>query len=119
MSETATNAIDSTPSDSAASESAPAKSLLEVTMAGAIALAKDSDSYDQATEQFEALLSQIEADNPTATPLLRQLWKEFISGRRAAAFWETMSDAERGLSEKMTASTIQLKQNYMRLIQEQ
>jgi len=102
-----------------AAEPTSTKSLLEVMMSGAIALAKDSDSYDQATEQFEALLSQIEADNPTATPLLRQLWKEFISGRRAAAFWETMSDAERGLSEKMTASTIQLKQNYMRLIQEQ
>ncbi len=104
---------------SATAEAAPKKSLLEVTMAGAIALAKDSDSYDQATAQFEALLEQIEAENPTATPLLRQLWEEFIGGRRAAAFWEVMSDAERDLSAKMTASTVQLKQNYMRLIQEQ
>jgi len=112
-------APESTAAKSDSTESASAKNLMEVMMAGAIALAKDSDSYDQATEQFEALLGQIEADNPTATPLLRQLWKEFIAGRRSAAFWETMSDAERGLSEKMAASTIQLKQNYMRLIQEQ
>lgn len=102
-----------------APNAAPAKSLLEVTFAGVIALAKDSGNYDQANEQFEAILSQIEADNPTATPLLKLLWKEFINSRRAATFWETVSDAEKDLSDKMTASTIQLKQNYMRLMQEQ
>lgn len=113
MSETASDIPEST------SETAPEKSLMEVTLAGAITLVKQGNSYAQATEQFEALLRQVEAESPTAAPLLKQLWQEFISGQRAAAFWETMSDAEKELSDKMSASNIQLKQNYMRLIQEQ
>ena len=77
------------------------------------------DSYEQAHDQFKALLSQIEADAPAVAPLLEQLWKEYISVKRSADFWQVMSDAEKGLSEQMSATNIQLKQNYMRLIQEQ
>mgnify|MGYP001111715548 CR=1 FL=1 len=105
--------------ESATSESTPAtKSLLEVTLSGAIALAKSGDN-DQASEQFEALLSQVEAESPAAAPLLKRLWQEYLSVQRSAAFWEVMSDAEKDLSDKMSATHIQLKQNYMRLIQEQ
>ncbi|MEL6489305.1 MAG: hypothetical protein AAFV85_00400 [Cyanobacteria bacterium J06634_6] len=106
-------------SESGSSEAAAEKSLLEITLAGAIALVKQGDSYDQATEQFEALLGQVKASSPDVAPLLQQLWKEYLSVQRSAEFWQVMSDAEKGLSEKMTASNIQLKQNYMRLIQEQ
>ncbi len=95
------------------------KSLLEVTLDGAIALAKDGSNYPQATAQFEALLAQIEPAHPDIAPLLKTLWQEYISTQRSASFWESMSDAEKGLSEKMSESNIQLKQNYMRLIQEQ
>ncbi len=95
------------------------KSLLEVTLDGAIALAKSSGNYPQATVQFEALLAQIESAHPEIAPLLKTLWQEYISTQRSASFWESMSDAEKGLSEKMSESNIQLKQNYMRLIQEQ
>ncbi|MGB3788177.1 MAG: hypothetical protein WA949_09210 [Phormidesmis sp.] len=95
------------------------KSLLEVTLDGAIALAKDGSNYPQATTQFEALLAQIEPAHPEIAPLLKTLWQEYISTQRSASFWESMSDAEKGLSEKMSESNIQLKQNYMRLIQEQ
>ncbi|KPQ37318.1 MAG: hypothetical protein HLUCCA11_02460 [Phormidesmis priestleyi Ana] len=95
------------------------KSLLEVALAGAIALAKDSKNYAQASEQFTAITAQIEQDSPEAAKLLRQLWKEYLSAQRSALFYESLSNAEAGLSEKMTANTIQLKQNYMRLIQEQ
>ncbi len=95
------------------------KSLLEVTLEGAIALAKDNNNYPQATTQFEALFAQIESDNPDIAPLLKTLWKEYISAQRSATFWQSLSDAEKGLSEQMSASNIQLKQNYMRLIQEQ
>ncbi|MGB3574249.1 MAG: hypothetical protein WA783_22265 [Phormidesmis sp.] len=106
--------------ESATSESTPTtKNLLEVTLSGAIALAKSGDSYGQASEQFEALLSQVEAESPAAAPLLKRLWQEYLSVQRSAAFWEVMSDAEKDLSDKMSATTIQLKQNYMRLIQEQ
>ena len=95
------------------------KSLLEVTLDGAIALAKEGRNYPQATTQFEALLAQIEPAHPDVAPLLKTLWREYLSTQRSAAFWESMSDAEQNLSEKMSASNIQLKQNYMRLIQEQ
>lgn len=105
--------------ESASSEPTPAKSLLEVALAGAIALTKQGESYDQATEQFEALLAQVKEESPKVAPLLELMWKEYISVQRSAEFWQVMSDAEKGLSDKMTASNIQLKQNYMRLIQEQ
>ena len=98
---------------------APSKSLLEVTLAGAIALAKDGKNYDAATEQFSAIASQVENDSPDAAILLKQLWEEYVSVQRSATFYESLSDAEAGLSEKMAQSNIQLKQNYMRLIQEQ
>ncbi len=104
--------------NSATSEPAE-KSLLEVAMSGAIALAKDGKNYGQATEQFEALLSQMKSESPMAVTLLKQLWKEYIAVQRSAMFYESLSDAEAGLSEKMAQSNIQLKQNYMRLIQEQ
>ncbi len=100
-------------------EQAPEKSLLEVTLSGAISLAKDGKNYEQADSQFEALLPQVKAESPEAAKLLKQLWKEYLSVQRSAMFYESLSDAEAGLSEKMAKSNIQLKQNYMRLIQEQ
>ena len=105
-------------SDQKASEET-SKSLLEVTLDGAIALAKESGNYRQATTQFEALLAQLDSDHSAIVPLLNTLWKEYLSARRSAAFWQSMSDAEKDLSDKMSESNIQLKQNYMRLIQEQ
>lgn len=98
---------------------APKRSLLEVTLSGAIALAKEGKNYTQATEQFEALLEQVQVDSPAVATLLNQLWQEYISVQRSAMFYESLSDAEAGLSEKMAQSNIQLQQNYMRLIQEQ
>lgn len=103
-------------SDSATEQ---AKSLLEVALSGAIALIKSGQNYDQANTQFEALATQLEADSPEASKLLKQLWKEYVAVQRAAVFYESLSDAEAGLSEKMAESNIQLKRNYMRLVQEQ
>lgn len=112
----------STPSTSAPqTEPQPEQpqSLLEVALSGAIALAKDGHNYEQANTQFEALVAQLESDSPEAGKLLKQLWKEYISVQRAAVFYESLSDAEAGLSEKMAESNVQLKRNYMRLVQEQ
>jgi hypothetical protein len=95
------------------------KSLLEVTLSGAIALARSGKNYDQAAEQFAAIVAHLEKDAPEATVLLKQLWSEYISVQRSALFYEGLSSAEAGLSEKMAESNIQLQQNYMRLIQEQ
>ncbi|MEL6937888.1 MAG: hypothetical protein AAFO84_01705 [Cyanobacteria bacterium J06598_1] len=106
-------------SNDAIAASSESKSLQEVALSGAIALAKTGENIEQANEQFEALLAQVKADGSNAAPLLKLLWKEYVSGQRSAAFWQVMSDAEKDLSDKMSATNIQLKQNYMRLIQEQ
>lgn len=100
------------------SKDAP-KSLLETTLLGAIALAQSGRNYDQAAEQFAAVVSQVESESSEAATLLKRLWKEYISVQRSAVFYEGLSDAEAGLSEKMAESNIQLKRNYMRLVQEQ
>lgn len=97
----------------------PQKSLLEVTLAGAIALSQDATNHAQANEQFEAVLAQIQNESPTAALLLKQIWTEYLAAQRSAKFYEGLSGAEAGLSEKMVKSNIQLKQNYLRLIQEQ
>ncbi len=97
----------------------PQKSLLEITLAGAIALSQDAINHAQANEQFEAVLAQIQNESPTAALLLKQLWTEYLAAQRSATFYEGLSGAEAGLSEKMVKSNIQLKQNYLRLIQEQ
>lgn len=94
-------------------------SLLEVSLSGAIALAKDAKNYEQANVQFEALLAQVSAESPTVAPLLQQLWKEYVGVQRSATFYESLSDAEKDLSDRMAKSNIQLQQNYMRLVQEQ
>lgn len=88
-------------------------------MAGAIALAKNGQNAKQATQQFEAILEEVEAESPKGATLLKQLWEEYVSVQRSATFWESMSDAEKELSEKMAESNIQLQRNHLRLIQEQ
>lgn len=95
------------------------KSLLETSLSSAIALTKDIQNESEATAQFEAILTEVREQSPIAAKLLNQLWQEYVSVRRSASFWEGMSDAEKGLSEKMAESNVQLQRNYMRLVQEQ
>ena len=95
------------------------QNIWEVALSGAIALAKNGKNYGQASSQFEAIAAQVAVESPEASQLLKQLWKEYISVQRSAVFYESLSEAEAGLSEKMAESTIQLKRNYMRLVQEQ
>ncbi|MGC1308368.1 MAG: hypothetical protein WA885_14175 [Phormidesmis sp.] len=97
----------------------PKQSLLKTTLSGAMALARENNNYAQANEQFEAVVNQIESDPSEAATLLKQIWKEYISVQRSANFYESLSSAEADLSQKMAKSNVQLKQNYMRLIQEQ
>lgn len=85
----------------------------------AIALAEDMATHDAAKARFQELHAQLEATNPDAAHLLQILWERHIRLQRSAAFWQQISDAEKELSQRMTETSIQLKQNYMRLIQEQ
>lgn len=94
-------------------------SIFQTALKGAIALSHDVKTHPQAREQFEELYAQLAAENPGMADLLKQLWDEYITLQRSAAFWQSMSDAEKELSQKMTESNLQLQQNYLRLVQEQ
>lgn len=89
------------------------------TLQNCLELAQELAQHDRANQSFEALRSQLEFNNPEAALLLSQVWKELISARRSEAFWQQICNVERDLTEKMTASHVQLQQNYLRLIQEQ
>lgn len=112
--------LSNTPQSPAASsgEKEAEKSLIETSLSSAIALTKDNN-LQSASDQFEAIVTQVSAESPTAAKLLRQLWQEYTSAQRSAFFWENMSDAEKDLSDKMTQNNVQLQRNYMRLVQEQ
>ncbi len=97
----------------------PSISSLSTTLEAAIAAAKNIKHHPQANAQFEVLYTQLQPESETAALLLQQLWQEFISAQRSAAFWEEISEAEKAMSDHIAQANIQLKQNYMRLIQEQ
>jgi hypothetical protein len=75
--------------------------------------------YAEADQAFTQLKEQLATDDPLAAEMLELLWDEMLSARRSASFWEQLSDIERQFTEHMTASHVQLQQNYLRLIQEQ
>lgn len=85
----------------------------------ATTLAKEVSTHPQSREQFEALYQQIRAENEVHAELLKQLWEELLVCRRSATFWQEMSDVEKAMSDSMAQANIQLKQNYLRLVQEQ
>jgi hypothetical protein len=92
---------------------------LETQLAEAIALVHSQQNYEQANDSFASLLARIETESPTTAPLIKRIWEEFVRAHRSATFYESLSDAEAGLADKMAKNSIQLKQNYLRLVQEQ
>ncbi|NJN21931.1 MAG: hypothetical protein HC812_13035 [Leptolyngbya sp. RL_3_1] len=51
--------------------------------------------------------------------MMQLLWREYVASRRSATFWQELCQVEKHLSERITESHIQLRQNYLRLMQEQ
>lgn len=82
------------------------------------ALAQDPRTHAAANQGFTELLDSVADDSP-AFELLKLLWKEVLTARRSAAFWEQISDVEKEMSERITQDHLQLHQNYLRLVQEQ
>jgi hypothetical protein len=82
------------------------------------ALAGNPTQRQVATAAFTELSAGM-TDDPAIAELLKALWTEVLSARRSEAFWQQMSDAEKGLSDRVAADHINLQQNHMRLIQEQ
>jgi hypothetical protein len=85
----------------------------------AIDLAQAIDSHHQAEAAFQELLTDVQKHNALAASLLQRLWEEYLSSQRSSLFWEQLSTVEKQLSDQLTESHLQLKQNYLRLIQEQ
>jgi len=84
-----------------------------------IKLAQSLKTHERAKEQFRQWRDRLAQDNPQVADLLTLLWEESIRANRSALFWEELSNVEKELSDRMTQETIQLQQNYLRLVQEQ
>ena len=85
----------------------------------AIGLAQTVQQHPEAHQAFQDMLGELETQSPEAAALLAQLWKEYISSKRSSLFWEQLSEVEKNLSDRLSESHMQLKQNYLRLMQEQ
>lgn len=83
-----------------------------------IALAQEVANHPQANQAFEQLRDSIAQENPQAAELMDLLWQEAIAARRSAEFWHDMSDVEKNLCNQMMENMTQLRQNYLRLMQE-
>lgn len=81
--------------------------------------ARDISDGAKATVEFTQLCDRLGTENPQAAELLEILWNEFVAANRSATFWQQISDVEKELSEQMAQTNVQLKQNYLRLMQEQ
>lgn len=81
-------------------------------------LAQNPTQQPDASQMF-ALLRQSVGLDPAAAELMEALWNEILVARRTAAFWQQMTDIEKEMTEKLAANHFQLKQNYIRLLQEQ
>ncbi|WP_017297718.1 hypothetical protein [Nodosilinea nodulosa] len=85
----------------------------------AITLAQQVKQHPAAHKAFQAVAADVRAESPLAADLLERLWQEYIGSQRSSLFWEQFSQVEKNLSDRMSESHMQLKQNYLRLVQEQ
>lgn len=83
-----------------------------------ISLAQEVANHAQANQAFEQLRDSLATENPQAAELMELLWQEIIAARRSAEFWHEMSNVEKDLSNRMMENMTQLRQNYLRLMQE-
>ncbi|MEB3268814.1 MAG: hypothetical protein VKJ09_09760 [Leptolyngbya sp.] len=85
----------------------------------AMHLAQSVEKQAEAHEVFHELHESVRTENPEYAAMLQLLWRDYVAAQRSAAFWQELCQVEKHLSERITESHIQLKQNYMRLMQEQ
>jgi len=85
----------------------------------AIKLAQDAKTHQEAHAAFQELYGQVRKDNPEMASLLHMLWREYVTSQRSATFWQELCQVEKHLSERIAESHLQLRQNYLRLMQEQ
>ena len=84
-----------------------------------LSLAQDVANHQEANSAYAALRDRLQSDDPQAVELFDVMWREVLASRRSAMFWEELCNVEKGLTDRMAESHLQLRQNYLRLIQEQ
>ena len=89
------------------------------TLETAIELAQEVKTQTEAHSAFNALYEEIRTDHPQMAVMLQMLWREYVTTQRSAAFWQELCQVEKHLSERISESHIQLRQNYLRLMREQ
>lgn len=83
-----------------------------------ISLAQELSTHAQANQAFEQLRDSMADENPQVAELMELLWQDVIAAHRSAEFWREMSNVEKDLSNRMMENMAQLRQNYLRLMQE-
>lgn len=89
------------------------------TLTECVELAKDPTAHQAAEQAFEKVKQDLSGVSDETLQVMEHLWKELLTARRSAAFWEKISNVERSMTEQLAADHFQLKQNYLRLLQEQ
>lgn len=92
---------------------------LSESLETAIKLAQDANTQADAHAAFNQLYESVRYETPELATLLQMLWREYAASQRSANFWQELCQVEKHLSERITENHLQLRQNYLRLIQEQ
>ena len=85
----------------------------------AMKLARDVETQHEAHAVFNELCESLQSDVPEVATMLQMLWREYVTSQRSVAFWQELCQVEKHLSERITENHLQLRQNYLRLMQEQ
>lgn len=83
-----------------------------------LSLAQDVSTHAEAAQQYVQLRGRLSQES-TSVELLDLIWKELLTARRSAAFWQEISEVEKHMTERLAQEHFQLQQNYLRLMQEQ
>ncbi|MGF1499694.1 MAG: hypothetical protein ACFB8W_23150 [Elainellaceae cyanobacterium] len=84
-----------------------------------LSLVQNPQTQADADKEFEQLCIAVTQQSPDAGRLLAVMWDELVSSRRSALFWEELCNVEKQLTDRMAESHLRLRQNYLRLMQEQ
>ncbi|MGB3534733.1 MAG: hypothetical protein WBA13_14610 [Microcoleaceae cyanobacterium] len=83
-----------------------------------LTLARSIETHSEAQQKFEQLRECISEQNPELLSLIELLWQETIAAYRSVGFWQKMSDVEKEMASNMMETMTQMRQNYLRLMQE-
>ena len=85
----------------------------------AVKLAQDVETQNEAHATFNELYENLRSSDPDLATMLQILWREYVTSQRSITFWQELCQVEKHLSERITENHLQLRQNYLRLMQEQ